>query len=306
MNINVGGLAKDALMVGMKSIPFVGKAAELYDALELRAWKEGTEQKLDSIDDETIAIRHKLQGILETLRMTDIDGTSLSVASEHLFNLEQQEAIKTAFFEQLLLGSSHLEELKKNPQNYGKVLDPEERPTQGKMHLVIENENTMFAQMPFTFFKMLFEELGPSELLQFHKIWLQFSEVTNKNFEMERKEKEESPLDENTLIEHIKFLYSDYMPTVLSTYRFYEQALKGHKLWENFKRHPDQYGGKFVPNFSDISGPCGAIFENRQRQIVEVAPIVLSTILTSQKEIQGSTVRILNASGDLWAFPEKQ
>ena len=114
MSLGFTDVAKQALMIGFKSVPIIGKAVDFYEAIENASWKIDKEGRLIHVENGLEEARSRLRFILETLRSTNMDGETLSSATRSLFDLEQQTTIKTAFFEQLLYGSRHLEELKKN------------------------------------------------------------------------------------------------------------------------------------------------------------------------------------------------
>lgn len=126
-------------MIGIKSVPYLGKAAEFYEAVENKRWKMESQGKLEEVQKGMNDVRNSMQIILQTLRTTDIDAETLSRATESLFDLEQQAKIRTAFFEQLLHNSSHLPSLKSHPQNYGRILGDSETPANGKIHLIVDN-----------------------------------------------------------------------------------------------------------------------------------------------------------------------
>jgi formylglycine-generating enzyme required for sulfatase activity len=157
-------IASEILMCGLKKVPFAGTAFEVVDSIRLKHELVGQVDRLAEIEGkfsrferaQRDLVAQEIQTILANFRRPDLSGPALT---EELRNLRQiqQQGWNPSLFEGLFLNSTHLEELKRNPQHYGRILSDDESvdPEKG-IHVLLDADKTRILELPpFAFSSLL-------------------------------------------------------------------------------------------------------------------------------------------------------
>jgi len=157
-------LASDLMMCALKKVPWFGVAVEVVDVIKVRYEQTlhadrlaGVEEKLTRVEERMRnVVVEEMRSILETLRKPDLNGAALTEEIRN-FRQIQEQGWHPSLFEGLLQNSSHLQELKRNPQIYGKILNDHDKvdPSNG-IHLLLDADKSRILEItPFAFSQLL-------------------------------------------------------------------------------------------------------------------------------------------------------
>jgi CheY-like chemotaxis protein len=140
MPLTLKMVASEVLMCGLKQIPVVGTAFEVVDALRASHAHSVVGDRLADIEAQLTRwekrqrdlVAEEIQTILGNLARPGMDGASLTEEIRNLRQIQEQ-GWNPSLFEGLMLNSTHLTELKRNPHHYGRILDDRDPvdPTRG-------------------------------------------------------------------------------------------------------------------------------------------------------------------------------
>jgi formylglycine-generating enzyme required for sulfatase activity len=157
-------VASEILMCGLKHAPFVGPAVEVLDSIKLKHELVGQSDHLAEIEGKLSRferaqrdlVAQEIRTILDNFRHPDLSGPALTEEIRNLRQIQEQ-GWNPSLFEGLFLNSSHLEELKRNPNHYGRILgdhDPVD-PEKG-IHVLLDAGKTRILELPpFAFSQLL-------------------------------------------------------------------------------------------------------------------------------------------------------
>jgi formylglycine-generating enzyme required for sulfatase activity len=164
MPLTVPMVASEILMCGLKKVPFAGAAFEVLDSIRIQHELLGQADRVAALEGKLTRferaqrdlVAREVQTILENLRLPDLGGPALSEEVRNLRQIQDQ-GWNPSLFEGLLGNSSHLKELKRNPQMYGRILgdhDPVD-PERG-IHVLLDADKTRILEVsPFAFQQLL-------------------------------------------------------------------------------------------------------------------------------------------------------
>ncbi|MGP0065254.1 MAG: hypothetical protein ACLQGP_16840, partial [Isosphaeraceae bacterium] len=129
MPVTVQMVASEILMCGLKKVPFAGAAFEVVDSIRVQHELLGQADRVAELNARLTRweraqrdlVAREVQTILENLRRPDLGGPALTEEIRNLRQIQDQ-GWNPSLFEGLLGNSSHLNELKRNPQVYGRIL----------------------------------------------------------------------------------------------------------------------------------------------------------------------------------------
>ena len=154
-------VASEVLMcgvkAGIKSIPIVGEmAVNVIDGLQRRHESLGNATKLAEFDSQLSRVERsmrdtvekEIRSILTNLGRPALPGPELTREMTELRQIYEQGWVPN-LFEGLLRNSTHLQELRRNPKQYGRMLaDNEAVDPENGMHLLIEKDATRILELP--------------------------------------------------------------------------------------------------------------------------------------------------------------
>ncbi len=157
-------VASEVLMCGLKKAPVAGTAFEVVDALRASHAKTVVNDRLADLEDQMTRwekrqrdlVAEEIQTILGNLSRPGMDGASLTEEIRNLRQIQEQ-GWNPRLFEGLMLNSTHLAELKRNPHHYGRILDDRDpvNPAQG-IHILLDADKTRVLELtPFAFSQLL-------------------------------------------------------------------------------------------------------------------------------------------------------
>ncbi len=164
MPVTVQMVASEILMCGLKKVPFAGAAFEVVDSIRVQHELLGQADRVAELNARLTRweraqrdlVAREVQTILENLRRPDLGGPALTEEIRNLRQIQDQ-GWNPSLFEGLLGNSSHLNELKRNPQVYGRILgdhDPVD-PEKG-IHVLLDADRTRILEVsPFAFQQLL-------------------------------------------------------------------------------------------------------------------------------------------------------
>ncbi len=164
MPLTVPMVASEILMCGLKNVPFAGAAFEVLDALRLQHQLLGQADRLAELERkrsdadraERDRVARDMQTILEDLRLPNLSGPALTEEVGKLRQMQDQ-GWTPSLFEGLLANSWHREQLKRNPQMYGRLLGDHDLvdPSNG-LHVLLDVDKTRILELsPFAFSHLL-------------------------------------------------------------------------------------------------------------------------------------------------------
>ena len=97
-----------------------------------------------------------MQAILDKFRHPDLSGQALTTEIQNLRQIQTQ-GWNPHLFEGLFANSSHLDELKRNPQHYGRILgDHDPIDANNGIHILLDADRTRILELtPFAFSQLL-------------------------------------------------------------------------------------------------------------------------------------------------------
>jgi hypothetical protein len=123
-------VASELLMCGIKKILVAGPAIEIIDSIRSKAEAIGRADRLNEMEAQLSRfekrqrdlVAEEMRAILKNLAQPDLSGPKLT---EEIRNLKQiqEQGWNTNLFEGLLANCAHLDELKRNPTQYGDLID---------------------------------------------------------------------------------------------------------------------------------------------------------------------------------------
>ena len=164
MPVTLQMVASEILMCGLKQVPFAGPAFEVLDSIKLKHELVGQSDRLAEIEGnlsrferaQRDLVAQEIRTILDNFRCPDLSGPALTEEIRNLRQIQEQ-GWNPSLFEGLFLNSSHLEELKRNPHHYGRILgdhDPVD-PEKG-IHVLLDADKTRILELPpFAFSQLL-------------------------------------------------------------------------------------------------------------------------------------------------------
>jgi len=164
MPLTLKMVASEVMMCGLKKVPVVGTAFEVVDALRTSHAHTVIGDRLADIEDQLsrwekrqrTLVAEEIQTILGNLARPGMDGASLTEEIRNLRQIQEQ-GWNPSLFEGLMLNSSHMAELKRNPHHYGRILDDRDPvdPAQG-IHILLDADKTRVLELtPFAFSQLL-------------------------------------------------------------------------------------------------------------------------------------------------------
>ncbi len=164
MPLTVQMVASEILMCGLKKLPVAGAAFEVLDSIRLQHELLGQSDRVAELEGKLTRferaqrdlVAREVQTILENLRLPDLGGPALSEEVRNLRQIQDQ-GWNPSLFEGLLGNSSHLKELKRNPQVYGRILGDHDLvdPSKG-IHVLLDADKTRILEVsPFAFSQLL-------------------------------------------------------------------------------------------------------------------------------------------------------
>jgi len=144
-----GKWAKTLLMAGLREVPYVGSAIKIYDRVQdqhqlltmesdvadLRGQLTRTESRFRDV------VRETIEEVVGELRMPGVDGIILQRLVREVKEL-QEHRYNPMFFDGLLANSSHYDQLKSNPENYGRLLDHNAEVAPGHFPVFVDFEKS--------------------------------------------------------------------------------------------------------------------------------------------------------------------
>jgi formylglycine-generating enzyme required for sulfatase activity len=164
MAVTLQMVASEILMCGLKHVPFAGPAFEVLDSIKLKHELVGQSDRLAEIEGKLSRferaqrdlVAQEMRTILDNFRRPDLSGPALT---EEIHNLRQiqEQGWNPSLFEGLFLNSSHLEELKRNPHHYGRILgDHDPVDSEKGIHVLLDADKTRILELPpFAFSQLL-------------------------------------------------------------------------------------------------------------------------------------------------------
>jgi len=164
MPVTLQMVASEILMCGLKRVPFSGPAFEVLDSIKLKHELVGQSDRLAEIEGKLSRferaqrdlVAQEMRTILHNFRCPDLSGPALTEEIRNLRQIQEQ-GWNPSLFEGLFLNSSHLEELKRNPHHYGRILGDHEPvdPEKG-IHVLLDADKTRILELPpFAFSQLL-------------------------------------------------------------------------------------------------------------------------------------------------------
>jgi hypothetical protein len=148
---------------GIKSIPIVGEmAVNVIDGLQRRHESLGNAAKLAEFDAQLSRVERsmretvekEIRGILTNFERPFVPGPELTREMNELRQIYEQGWVPN-LFEGLLRNSTHLQELRKNPKTFGRILGDNEPLDPESMHLLVDKDQTRILQMPVSSLALL-------------------------------------------------------------------------------------------------------------------------------------------------------
>ena len=157
-------VVSEILMCGLKHVPFAGPAFEVLDSIKLKHELVGQADRLAEIEGKLSRferaqrdlVAQEVRTLLDNFRRPDLSGPALTEEIRNLRQIQEQ-GWNPSLFEGLFLNSSHLEELKRNPHHYGRILDDHDPvdPEKG-IHVLLDAGKTRILELPpFAFSQLL-------------------------------------------------------------------------------------------------------------------------------------------------------
>jgi hypothetical protein len=162
MSFSAKLVAKQVLMCGLRNLPFIGTAVEVVQGVCTRHEQLALDGRVAAIEGQMTrvekkvrdAVEKEIRAVLANLSHPNLDGASLTNEIGELQGIRAQGWDLT-LFDGLLANSSHWDELHRNPQNYGRVLQDIDPVTQDKIHLIIDADRTRLLELPHYAFSSL-------------------------------------------------------------------------------------------------------------------------------------------------------
>lgn len=164
MPVTLQMVASEILMCGLKKLPVAGHAFEVLDSIKLKHELVGQADRMAEFEEKLSRferaqrdlVAQEIRTILDNFRRPDLSGPALTEEIRNLRQIQEQ-GWNPSLFEGLFLNSSHLEELKRNPHHYGRILgdhDPVD-PDKG-IHVLLDAGKTRILELPpFAFSQLL-------------------------------------------------------------------------------------------------------------------------------------------------------
>ena len=164
MPVTLQMVASEILMCGLKHVPFAGPAIEVLDSIKLKHELMGQSDRMAEFEEKLSRFEHaqrdlvaqEIRTILDNFGRPDLSGPALTEEIRNLRQIQEQDW-SPSLFEGLFLNSSHLQELKRNPHHYGRILgdhDPVD-PEKG-IHILLDAGKTRILELPpFAFSQLL-------------------------------------------------------------------------------------------------------------------------------------------------------
>jgi hypothetical protein len=156
-------VASEVLMCGLKRAPVVGTAVELMDAIRLKYELVGQGERLAEVEaqmsrferNQRDFVAQEIQTILQNFGRPNLSGPALTEEIRNLRQIQEQ-GWNPSLFEGLLLNSSHLEELRKKPHHYGRILNDHDQMDPNGIHVVLDADRMRILEiLPFAFSQLL-------------------------------------------------------------------------------------------------------------------------------------------------------
>jgi hypothetical protein len=163
MPLTVKMVASEIMMCGLKRTPIVGTAVELLDSIRLRHELVAQADRVAEVEakmsrferGQRDLVAEEIRTILNSFQRPDLSGQALTEEIRNLHQI-QDEGWSPSLFEGLLLNSSHLTELKSNPQHYGRLLADHDQADPAKgIHLLLDADKTRILELPHFAFSQL-------------------------------------------------------------------------------------------------------------------------------------------------------
>ena len=164
MSLTFKMVASEILMCGLKKVPVAGHALEVVEAIRSKHELAGYVDRLDDVESQLTRfekrqralVAEEMRSILETLGSPNLGGPALTEEIRNLRQIQDQ-GWNPNLFEGLLLNSSHRDELKRNPQHYGRILDDYDPVDLAKgIYLLLDVDKTRLLELPpFAFAQLL-------------------------------------------------------------------------------------------------------------------------------------------------------
>lgn len=144
-----GKWAKTLLMAGLREVPYVGKAVKVYDNILNQRRLLTMETDIGTLQEQMTraetrfreVVRETIADVIEDLRRPGITGDTLHGMVRELRHL-QDNRYNPMFFDGLLTHSNHYAQLKRCPENYGKLLDHESEVAPGHFPIFVDLEES--------------------------------------------------------------------------------------------------------------------------------------------------------------------
>jgi|GEM_PF-1674352 len=182
MAISMKMVASELLMCGLKKVPYVGTALEVVEGVrsrhEMLAHADRireAETKLSRMETGLRElVKNEIRTCLNNLGRPSLDGPTLTNEIRNLQAIRAQ-GWEPTLFEGLLANSSHWQELRRNPQNYGRVLSESELVNRDSIHVLIDADSTRVLELtPYALSQLLAgQALGTpkAEVVAPHDVW---------------------------------------------------------------------------------------------------------------------------------------
>ena len=157
-------VASEILMCGLKRFPFgIGVAFEVVEAVRNRFELLDHSERLAEVEAQMSRMERRMRDLvqeeirttLEHISQPGLDGPSLTREVQNLRDI-QAHGWNPSLFEGIIRNSTHWEELRRHPQNYGRVLDDQATLDGNSIRLLIEPDRMRVLELtPFSFASLL-------------------------------------------------------------------------------------------------------------------------------------------------------
>ena len=169
---------------GIKQIPIVGEVAvHVVENLQRRHEAMGNAAQMAEFEAQLSRVERNMRGtvekeirtILGKLSRPSLPGPELTREMTELWQIYEQGWVPN-LFEGILRNSSHWEELRRNPKQYGRILGNHEPvdPANG-LHLLIDKDSTRILELPASSLAFLLSNqsvgIPPAEVRSVQDIW---------------------------------------------------------------------------------------------------------------------------------------
>jgi hypothetical protein len=156
-------VASDILMSCFKKVPIFGAVVEVLDAVRLRYDLVGLADRLAAAEmrisrfeqRQRDLVAEEMRTILGNMSRPGLGGEALTEEIRSLLQIRSQ-GWEPTLFEGLFRNSSHWQELRRQPQHYGRILDSNESMRPDGIYIVVDTDRPRFLELtPFAFSQLL-------------------------------------------------------------------------------------------------------------------------------------------------------